>query len=338
MKFLIEEKTIKIVFIFICLIFVFNCEVKRDSIGGSDDLVVLAAKEDREQIKSLLSIVFNDTLLTPEPEPFYEVKFSDPANYQALKTQTNLIVASIGNFDLNPATKLVKDLLGVKKFNQTLEGDPVILSKDQFAKNQLFMIISGSDSDSIKEYFLENSEWIKSQYNTNFDKKQSQYLLETQHQEDKESMLLESYGWNINLPWGWEIIRNETDSNFVWIGQEMPFRWLAVYWREGNHFSKETATELANNFPKEYFKSIQYNNDFLSIDWIDHYREDAAYKISGLWESVEGAKGGPFQGYLFYNYESDRTFYITYLVYNPGGKKAFYIRQMNLIAQTFRVK
>ena len=338
MRFLIEEKTIKIVFIFTCLIFVFNCEVKRDSIGGSDDLVVLAAKEDREQIKSLLSIVFNDTLLTPEPEPFYKVKFSDPANYQALKTQTNLIIASIGDFDLNPATKLVKDLLGVKKFNQTLEGDPVILSKDQFAKNQLFMIVSGSDSDSIKEYFLENNEWIKSQYNTNFDKKQSQYLLETQHQEDKESMLLESYGWNINLPWGWEIIRNETDSNFVWIGQEMPFRWLAVYWRDGNHFSKETATELANNFPKEYFKSIQYNNDFLSIDWIDHYREDAAYKISGLWESIEGAKGGPFQGHLFYDNESDRTFYITYLVYNPGGRKAFYIRQMDLIAQTFRVK
>ena len=135
----------------------------------------------------------------------------------------------------------MKNLLGTKKFNQTLEGSSVILSQDQFAKNQLFMIISGSDSDSIKEYFLDNGEWIKSQYNANFSKKQSQYLLEAQHQEDKESMLLESYGWNINLPWGWEIIRNEAD--FVWIGQEMPFRWLAVYWREGNHFSKETAVE-----------------------------------------------------------------------------------------------
>ena len=209
MRFLIEEKAIKIISIFICLIFVVNCEVKRDSIGGSDDLVVLAAKEDREQIKSLLSIVFNDTLLTPEPEPFYKVKFSDPANYQALKTQTNLIIASIGNFELNPATKLVKNLLGTKKFNQTLEGNPVILSKDQFAKNQLFMIISGSDSDSIEEYFLDNGEWIKNQYDENFDKKQSKYLIEAQHQEEKELILLKKHGWNINLPWGWEIIRNE---------------------------------------------------------------------------------------------------------------------------------
>ena len=109
MRFLIEEKAIKIISIFICLIFVVNCEVKRDSIGGSDDLVVLAAKEDRKQIESLLSIVFNDTLLTPEPESFYKVKFSDPVNYQALKTQTNLIIASIGDFELNPATKLVKN-------------------------------------------------------------------------------------------------------------------------------------------------------------------------------------------------------------------------------------
>ena len=62
--------------ILIILIFVFtsqSCEYKRDSIGGNDDIVVLAAKEDREKISSLLSIVFNDTLLTPSPELFYKL-------------------------------------------------------------------------------------------------------------------------------------------------------------------------------------------------------------------------------------------------------------------------
>ncbi|GIT10044.1 MAG: hypothetical protein CM1200mP31_2130 [Candidatus Neomarinimicrobiota bacterium] len=65
--------------------------------------------------------------------------------------------------------------------------------------------------------------------------------------------------------------------------------------------------------------------------------EDAAYKISGLWESIEGAKGGPFKG-IFSMRRIRQNFYITYLVYNPGGRKAFYIRQMDLIARTFRVK
>ena len=181
---ILKERTMVRILLLICLILLSSCETKRDSVGGSDDLIVLAAKEDRDKVKSLLSTVFNDTLLTPEPEPFYNVKFSDPSNYNALKTQTNLIIASIGDFDLNPATKLAKNLLGETQFNQTLEGPPVILSRDQFAKNQLFMIISGSDSSMIKDYLIENGEWIKQQYNENFDKKQSKYLIDAQHQEE----------------------------------------------------------------------------------------------------------------------------------------------------------
>ena len=124
---------------FFCIAFV-SCDIKKDAIGANDDLVVLAAKEDREDIRSLLSIVFNDTLLTPSPEPFYNVKFADPSSYDALKTQTNLIIASIGDYELNPATKLIRDLLGKKAFDNTLENTPVVLARDQFANNQLFMI------------------------------------------------------------------------------------------------------------------------------------------------------------------------------------------------------
>ena len=90
--------------ILIILIFVFTsqaCDYKRDSIGGNDDNVVLAAKEDREKISSLLSIVFNDTLLTPSPELFYNIKFAEPESFSALKTQTNLVIASIGDYELN---------------------------------------------------------------------------------------------------------------------------------------------------------------------------------------------------------------------------------------------
>jgi len=332
-----KKKIVSYLTIFIFCIAIFSCDIKKDAIGANDDLVVLAAKEDRDDIRSLLSIVFNDTLLTPEPEPFYNVKFADPVSYDALKTQTNLIIASIGDYELNPATKLVRDLLGKKAFENTLENNPIILSRDQFAKNQLFMIMSGEKTDDIKEYLIRNGSTIKDEFDQNFDKKQSQYFLTSKRQEDLEEQLLSDYKWTINLPWGWEIIRNNPDSNFVWIGQEMPFRWIAVQWRDGNYFSEEEALDLANNFPQKYFKSQQYNKEFLSIDFVD-YREDAAYRLSGLWESIDEAKGGPFVGYLFYDYESDRTFYVTYLIFNPGGKKAFYMKQMELFSKTLQTK
>ena len=226
---LIEKKIIvKYLSIFVFCIAIIGCDIKKDAIGANDDLVVLAAKEDRDDIRSLLSIVFNDTLLTPAPEPFYNVKFADPSSYDALKTQTNLIIASIGGYELNPATKLVRELLGKKAFNNTLENNPVILSRDQFAKNQLFMILSGAKTSDIKEYLLKNGDSIKNEFDQNFDKKQSQYFLTSKRQEELEAQLLLDYEWTINLPWGWEMIRNNPDSNFVWIGQEMPFRWIAI--------------------------------------------------------------------------------------------------------------
>ena len=73
------------------------------------------------------------------------------------------------------------------------------------------------------------------------------------------------------------------------------------------------------------------------IDFICSQEVESAYRIFGLWESIDDAKGGPFQGYIFYDYENDRTFYISYIVFNPGGKKAFYMRQMEMIAKTIDI-
>jgi len=326
----------RILIVFFAILTIQACEYKRDSIGGNDDIIVLAAKEDREKISSLLSVVFNDTLITPSPELFYNIKFAEPESFAALKTQTNLIIASIGDYELNPATKLARDLLGESAFNKTLIDTPLILSRNQFAKNQLFMIISGDNYQQINDYLLQNNTFIKQQFDENFFKKQAQYFLENKRQEELESSIYNSYGWTMKIPWGWELIKNDIDKSFFWIGQELPFRWIAIHWREGNHFSKEDAFEYVSNFPQNYFNSIRYNQDYLNIKF-DDFNSESSYKVYGLWESIEDAKGGPFQGHLFYDYENDRTFYISYIVFNPGGKKAFYMRQMEMIAKTIEI-
>ena len=326
----------RILIVFFALLITQACEYKRDSIGGNDDIIVLAAKEDREEISSLLSVVFNDTLLTPSPELFYNIKFAEPESFAALKTQTNLIIASIGDYELNPATKLARDLLGESAFKKTLRETPLILSRNQFAKNQLFMIISGDNYQQINDYLLQNNTFIKQQFDENFFKKQAQYFLDNERQEELESSIYNSYGWTMKIPWGWELIKNDIDKSFFWIGQELPFRWIAIHWREGNHFSKEDAFEYVSNFPQNYFNSIRYNQDYLNIEF-DDFNSESSYKVYGLWESIEDAKGGPFQGHLFYDYENDRTFYISYIVFNPGGKKAFYLRQMEMIAKTIEI-
>ena len=71
---------------------------------------------------------------------------------------------------------------------------------------------------------------------------------------------------------------------------------------------------------------------------IENFNNYRGWVCSGIWESLDSteAKGGPFQSFLFYDYSTDRTFHINTLVHNPGKNKALYIRQMKLVAKSFK--
>ena len=330
-----QRKRIKVFLLFFSVLFVFNCDYKREAIGGSDEIVVLSAKEDREKVSLILNQIFQENILTPSPESFYRIIFANPEDFSALKNQTNLIIASLGDYELNPGSKLTKELLGEKKYNQLIEKDQIIISKNQFAMNQVFMIIGSKEINELQNFADKNAEFIKEQFDQNFINKQSQFILQSKRQEIIEGELKEKYNWTINIPWGWEIIKDDAKNNFFWMGQEMPFRWIAVHWVDGQFFSEQEIRNLILELPIKNFKNIQFNQDYIFTEW-KNYNEDYGYKIDGLWESIEEAKGGPFSSFVFFDQETNRTFFITYLVFNPGGKKVFYLKQMELIAKTFK--
>lgn len=330
-----SRKRIKIILLFLAVFFVSSCDYKREAIGGSDEIVVLAAKEDREKVTLVLNQIFNENIFTPSPESFYRIIFANPEDFSALKNQTNLIIASLGDYELNPGTKLSKELLGTKKYTQLIEKDQIIISKNQFAKNQIFMIIGSKEINELQNFAEKNAQFIKEQFDQNFINKQSQFIIQSKRQEMIENELKEKYNWTINIPWGWEIIKDDNKNNFFWMGQEMPFRWIAVHWLDGKFFSEKEIRDFIVEFPTNNFKTIQFNQDYIFTEW-QNYNDNYGYKIDGLWESIEEAKGGPFSGFIFFDQETNRTFFISYLVFNPGGKKVFYLKQMELIAKTFR--
>ena len=84
------------VFLFsVLLILISGCNTKRESLGSDNEIIVIASIEDQEDIRNVLKKIFSDTLYTPEPEPFYKIKFVSPKGFNNLKRQTNLAIASI---------------------------------------------------------------------------------------------------------------------------------------------------------------------------------------------------------------------------------------------------
>ncbi len=315
----------------------FSCENKREALGADNEIRVICSRLDREIITAYLSSIFIDTLYTPEPEPYYNLKFSEPETFSQLKSQSQVIVGALKR-DNNTGHQLVKKLLPEKQFESTLNGDPIILGEDVYAKKQLFMIINANSKEHLMDHVEEKRKQFRKVFNDQFIDRQNRFLFGDDRNIKLEDSLKSEYGWTIKIPWGWDRIKNRPDSNFVWLGREMPFQWIGIGWVKGNVLSNELLVgDYVWKWPKDNYKSIQINTHKFELDKISH-GDTFAWRAQGVWEtiSLKESKGGPFRSYLFYDSLNDLTYHLNFLIHHPGDDKTIFMRQMDMIIKTFK--
>lgn len=315
-----------------------SCETKRESLGAENEIVVISSETDKDVITGFLRSIFHDTIYTPQPEPYYQIRHVSPDGFTDIKRQTLLVIGSIGDDLINPGTRLVRDLLGVKQFRQTLDGDhQIIFTRDQFAQHQLFMILSARTEDELADALEGKEDGIKSSFDNLFRERQSRFLFERSRRTKLEERFLNEYNWSLKIPWGWELIRDSTNANFVWLGREMPYQWIGIHWDNGLTVeNRKEAETKSRKFAASLYQSIRFTDYNLKVEQVD-FQHWTAWKIAGLWEHIEEAQGGPFLHYIFYDGVSDRTYQINGLIFYPGSSKGMMLRQIDLIAHNFSI-
>ena len=128
-----------------------SCSGKRQALGADNEIRVICSEIDQEIIEKYLSKIFTDTIFTPEPEPYYHLKFSSPETFLSLKSQSQVIVAAIHQDKSNPGYQLMSRLLSSKQISNTLENDPIILGQDVYAKNQVLVIINAKSEELLMQ-------------------------------------------------------------------------------------------------------------------------------------------------------------------------------------------
>ena len=316
-----------------------GCDNKKASLGADNEIRVICSKEDREVVEKYLSLVFNDTIFTPEPEPYYYLKFSDPATYNRLKTQAYIIIASTNSKPDNSGFQLIKQILPEYQLNEIQNDDPMILGKDIFAKDQLFMILNFENEQKTNKLIQDKKGFIRQKYHDQFLDRQRKFILDGLSNTELEKDFSLKYDWSIKIPWGWELIKERPDSNFIWIGREMPFQWISISWESGNITSNELiAGKYLWSWLPKYYGYIQSSDHKFKLDKTN-FNNNYAWRLKGVWETKElkESKGGPFVSYLFYDQKNDLTYHINYLVHYPGKDKSLYMRQLDLIVKSFKI-
>ena len=330
------------IFFILVMVLQLNCESKREALGADNEIRVICSDVDREIIESYLKNIFTDTIYTPEPEPYYYLKFSNPNTYNELKAQSKVVIAAVSRDNGNPGLQLVKKLLPEKQFETMINLDPVLISKNVFAKNQLFIVINALTKDQLFDTIKKKKNNYRKIFNDNFKSRQKKFIFGVDRNRGIEDSLINEYGWSMKIPWGWINIKNNKDSNFVWLGKEMPFQWIGISWYEGNHISEMNliqSGEFLWEWPKKFYKNIQFNDHKFKLDETD-FNGFKAWRLKGVWETIDmiEAKGGPFCSYFFYNKSINKTFHFNYLIHHPGKNKSINMRQMDLIIKSFIVE
>ena len=323
------------------LLFISACQdTKPRAQGGDNEIILVCSKQDKIELESILTTIFNDTLFTPQSEPHFKVIWVEPERFNEIKDYVNVIIGAIGEFSTNNGSKLIKNILTDEQYNSTISGDNhLIFSKDIYARDQSFLVINGPSFEKIHSLAQDQGPWIKKQVDDLFVKRQSMHLFnESTLQKELQNKLIDKYGWNIKIPWGYTVIRDSSDQQFFWIGRDMPFRWLAVQWKQGLLFSDSlSVANYAKIFPEKYFEHIQYSDYKFKVE-PSIFSDFGSWKITGLWESIEDAQGGPFISHLFYDNSKDRTYFIHSMIFHPGKDKYLLLRQVDIIANTFQTE
>ena len=216
----------------------------------------------------------------------------------------------------------------------------MIIGQDILAKNQLLIIVNMSDQNSINKWKREKKNFIRKKFDDQFIKRQKRHILNDFRNDELEKILIEKYNINLQIPWGWEIIKEHSDSNFIWLGKEMPFQWIGISWKSGKHIDDELIVgDYLWQWPEKHYGYIQNKDHRFNLDKTT-FRNNTAWRLRGLWETIDvkEAKGGPLVSILFYDEKKDVTVHLNYLIFHPGKNKSIYMRQMNLILKTFYFK
>lgn len=319
------------------LIILAGCDTKREALGADNEIRVICSEIDKQIVRDYLTSIFTDTIYTPEPEPYYYLKFSDPVTYNDLKSQAQVVVAAVVRDPGNPGYQLVKRLLPPDQFQDTESADPVILAKDVNARKQLFMVINAGSKEQLMGTIASKKNFIRKQFFDQFVDRRSRFIFGDDRNKKLEDSLETVYGWKLKIPWGWEMIRSKPGSRFVWIGKEMPFQWIGIGWEDGNLVEDELqAGDYIWSWPAEHYGFIQFNDYKFDLDKT-LYKDHQAWRAQGIWETinVKESKGGPFRSYVFYDEKNDRTYHLNYLIHRPGNDKSIFMRQLDLIVKTF---
>ena len=240
--------------------------------------------------------------------------------------------------------KTHRNILFVKVSNEYDEAKMVI-QNDLYAKPQIVINIIAPSDSIMEELIRDKGDLIVDRL---LKKEMSRYASNYTKYEEKKvgAQIKKKFGIDITIPRGFKIEMDTTE--FVWIANDSPSmaQGILIFSYDKPDFELTTPYIIAkrNQYTKQFVKGGNINSYMAVEEEIKPFRREfnidglKVVELRGLWRVEGDFMGGPFVSFTLLNEKTNKIIQVDGFVYAPQYDKRNYVRQLESILNSIKLK
>ena len=312
-----------------------NVSNDKDSLPSSSGkygevlIVVDTFYQNRKTGEALDQIFFKALEGMPQQEAQFRASTVPPKGFQSiLKRSRNILKLSVG------------------KGKKTA----INIEEDVWAKDQLLLqITAGSDEDAAR-ILEKNTQTIRNYFN---EKEIERLHKQFSNKPQKELMKEVNSKMDIELIVPPGFVKMSEEESGLWlkkektIGEHLVLQGISIYsypYETDSVFLNSEMISTRNKFTAANIQGMRDSSYMVVYDEYSPQRTEinlnGVYSVEyrGLWKMENDFMGGPFLHYTFVNEENNKVYHLDGFVYAPKFEKREYLRELEAILKTMKVK
>ncbi|OFX26862.1 MAG: hypothetical protein A2041_14265 [Bacteroidetes bacterium GWA2_31_9b] len=221
----------------------------------------------------------------------------------------------------------------------------MVIQNDLYAKPQIVINIIAPSDSIMEELIRDKGDLIVDRL---LKKEMSRYASNYTKYEEKKvgAQIKKKFGIDITIPRGFKIEMDTTE--FVWIANDSPSmaQGILIFSYDKPDFELTTPYIIAkrNQYTKQFVKGGNINSYMAVEEEIKPFRREfnidglKVVELRGLWRVEGDFMGGPFVSFTLLNEKTNKIIQVDGFVYAPQYDKRNYVRQLESILNSIKLK
>lgn len=346
----------KITFLIPLLIsfFIFqSCSSKRKAKGPEDVIHVVADSSEFLLVENALKETFGKIIHTPQPEELFNISRRSINELNLIKPNKNILIAAPLNSG-SYVSNYLESIIDTNVKQMILEDSVFVINRyDLWARNQLVMILTSKDIETLNKKIIENKDDLLYYFRDASNKRMAEGLYNAKfEQKNIEAKFLRDYGWMMYVQADYQLAVEIPDRNFIWLRRGINTdveKWIFVHWIENstpNFLDIDSISQHRNQLTKDFYRTsddttyVVLYHDSIAVTMHSevNFNDRYALMTQGLWRFNDNTGGGPFINYTFYDETTERTYMLDASVFAPKYYKKSLIQQVDVLLHSFKTE